>query len=231
MQSSSEDWPVSREAICEIRTRLFIHCCACVVMGIQTCHCCFCTVSDIPHRCPFYVQHCCACCGQLILPLGGNCPWGQSDSRRASFSKCVHKSTTCPSFCASKYSQPAQSGQTSRDKCFGMDPIFFWSIPLKGKYFWILVVPGYQCTHYTAMSLAKALIILMPFSPAGCPRIRLSEHQQWLHPFTPRPPSFGMYSSEFENLCLLGNSGFQGCSWFHIFYWAVKATRHWYIGT
>lgn len=121
--------------------------------------------------------------------------------------------------------------RVARDKCFGMDPIFFWSIPLKGKYFWILVVPGYQCTHYTAMFLAKALIILMPFSPAGCPWIRLSEHQQRLHPFTPRPPSFGMYSSEFENLCLLGNSGFQGCSWFHIFYWAVKATRHWYIGT
>lgn len=71
----------------------------------------------------------------------------------------------------------------------------------------------------------------MPLSPAGCPWIRLSEHQQRLHPFTPGPPSFGMYSCESENLCLLGNSGFQGCSWFLIFYWAVKATRLWYIGT
>uniref|UniRef100_A0A8C3JU59 VWFA domain-containing protein n=1 Tax=Calidris pygmaea TaxID=425635 RepID=A0A8C3JU59_9CHAR len=65
-------------------------------------------------------------------------------------------------------------------------------------------------THYTAVFLAKALIILKPLSLAGCPWICLSEHQQWLHPFPPRPPSFGMYSCEFENLCLLRNSGFQG---------------------
>lgn len=71
----------------------------------------------------------------------------------------------------------------------------------------------------------------MPLSPAGCPWIRLSEHQQWLHPFTPRPPSFGRYICEFENLCLLGDNGFQGCSWFLIFYWAVNANRLWYTGT
>ena len=71
----------------------------------------------------------------------------------------------------------------------------------------------------------------MPLSPAGCPWIRLSEHQQRLHPFTPRPPSLGMYSCEFENVCSLGNRGFQGCFCFLIYSWAVKATRLWYTGT
>ena len=88
---------------------LFVRCCAYVVVGIQTRHRCSSAVYDIPHHCPFSVQHCSACCGELLLPLGGNCPCRQSDSRRASFSESVHKPTTCPPFCPSKHSQPAQT--------------------------------------------------------------------------------------------------------------------------
>lgn len=50
---------------------------------------------------------------------------------------------------------------------------------------------GISSTHYTAVFVAKALIILMPLYPAGCPWLRLPEHQQRLHPVTPRPPAFG----------------------------------------
>lgn len=87
----------------------------------------------------------------------------------------------------------SQSSQRGRDKCFGIKPVFCQWMPLIRKYFWIFWVgQGTSGNPYAAVFLAKAeLIILMPLSPAGCPWICLSEHQQWLHPLTPRPPSFG----------------------------------------
>lgn len=108
-----------------------------------------------------------------------------------------------PSVHPSTVSLRGQSGQWSRDKRFGctiFSPGQYVEKENISEYWWCQGIIG---THYTAVFLAKALIILMCFSPAGCPWICLSEHQQRIHPFTPRPPSFGMYSCECANFAYL----------------------------
>uniref|UniRef100_A0A8C5J4F7 VWFA domain-containing protein n=1 Tax=Junco hyemalis TaxID=40217 RepID=A0A8C5J4F7_JUNHY len=75
----------------------------------------------------------------------------------------------------------------------------------------LLGVVGSDVPLRELLKLAPPLIIVMPLSAAGCPWLRLPQHQQRLHPLTPRPPSFGTWGCASETVCCLEHRDPQCC--------------------